>query len=168
MKTNKALWITCALIFAIAVSCADGPKAKTSGKTSAAHTRVSYTGVAVTGYSFDGSEGDPISLADAKQWAANYREKNPGSTEAHFFGAAIIKQILAERGCVGIRMYYTIDNHGQKQIVLVGTDANGNNLLPSSTPSAMASFSLFSDSAEENIVADVSWPCPSYCPPNGF
>jgi|GEM_PF-1906401 len=170
MKTNKVLWIACAVLFSIAVSCSDGAKTETPVKTIGG--KVSYSplnpGPAITDYSFNGTEGDPISLTDAKQWAANYRDKNPGSTQAHFFGSAIIKQILAEPGCVGIRMYYTIDNKGQKQIVLVGADADGNNLLPSpSSSSTLASFSLFSDSDIQNIVADVSWPCPTYCPPNG-
>src|SRR5882672_3838062 len=91
MKTNKVLWIPCAILFAVAVSCADRPNANTPVKATGAHSRVSYSPSGkgsglITDYNFDGTEGDPIALANAKQWAANYRDKNPGGTEAHFFG----------------------------------------------------------------------------------
>lgn len=157
MKTNKLISIASAALLAVTASCGDGPNAERPVKTNG--ERLSYSQVnsgtaTITGYSFDGSEGDPIALENAKQWAANYREKNPGDTEAHFFGSAIIKQILAEPGCVGIRMYYTIDDKGQKQIVLVGVTANGDNLLPASSQL---------DASDPNVVVDVSWPCPSYC-----
>ena len=166
MKTNNVLCIACAALFSIAVSCADRPATetpvkKTGGKLS--HSPL-HPGPVITGYSFDGTEGDPLSLMKAKQWAAHYRDKNQGSTQAHFFGSEIIKQILAEPGCVGIRMYYAIDDNGRKQILLVGANANGDNLLPS-TSSSFASFSLFSDPDDGNIIADFSWPCPSYCNP---
>ena len=169
MKKPKVRWAVSAILFAIAVSCGDGSHTKkTNGTKSSLVTNRSGQS-APSGYSFDGSEGDPIALEKARSWTANYREKNPGSTEAHFFGLAIIKQILAEPGCVGIRMYYAIDDNGQKKIVLVGADANGDNLLPSpSSGVSLASFSLFNDDSNQNIVADFSFPCPSYCnPPNG-
>jgi hypothetical protein len=159
MKTPNILLITYLLLFVVAISCGEGPNAESPVKTNAASGSLSYspvsTGAAITtGYSFDGTEGDPIALGIASQWAANYREKNPGDTEAHFFGAAIIKQILAEPGCVGIRMYYTIDDKGQKQIVLVGVNAKGSDLLPSSSQL---------DASDPYVVVDFSWPCPSYC-----
>ncbi len=159
MNKNRILWIAFTVLCAVAVSCGDGPNAETPVKTNGAPGTLSYSSTssgatATTDYRFDGSEGDPISLGNAKQWAANYRDKNPGSIEAHFFGSAIIKQILAESGCVGIRMYYTIDNNGQKQIVLVGATSNGSDLFP-----ATDQF----DPSDPNVVADVSWPCPPYC-----
>jgi hypothetical protein len=80
---------------------------------------------------FNGSEGGPIPLVIAKQWTANYRATiNPGETEAHYFGGDIIRRLLDEVGSVGIRMYYAIDDTGEKQLLLVGVDAEGNNLLP--------------------------------------
>lgn len=111
-------------------------------------------------YKFDGSEGKPIDLATAKAWAANYRATLPDpnkDTLAHFFGFTIIQKILAEPGCMGLRIYYGIDNLGKKQVMLVGADASGVNLLPT----AMAL-----DLNDENTIADVSFPCPSFCPPN--
>jgi hypothetical protein len=157
MKNSKVL--LSAILFALVISCGEGPNAEkpagingTGG--SLQNSSIAPGQAAVTGYSFDGSEGDPIALGTAQTWTSNYRGKNAGDTEAHFFGSAIIKQILAEAGCVGIRMYYAIDNNGQKQILLAGVNAKGEDILPASTQL---------DSSDPNIVADFSWPCPTYC-----
>ncbi|SRR5258708_37272351 len=106
-------------------------------------------------YSFDGTEGKPIDLATAKQWAANYRTKNPGATEAHFFGHDIVGRILAEATCLGIRVYYAIDDKGNRQLLVVGADSAGDNLLPSADGSG-------------NEIADYSYPCPTYCASNAL
>lgn len=109
-------------------------------------------------YTFDGSEGKPIDAATAQKWMANYKTslKEPNDTLAHFFGFSIIEQILGEPGCKGIRIYYGIDDAGKKQLLLIGADANGNNLWPDATAPA---------GGGGNIVADYSFPCPDYCPP---
>jgi hypothetical protein len=108
-------------------------------------------------YKFNGTEGKPIPQETAKQWSENYQKKNPGETKSHFFGRDIIEKILAEDGCMGIRIYYALDDNGQKQLLLVGADSEGNNLLPSEK----------SSSGDPNTIADVSFPCPSFCPPKG-
>ena len=113
----------------------------------------------ITNYAFDGTEGDPISRGTAKTWTANFKELNPGGTEAHFFGKDIIRQILAEEGCVGIRMYYALDDHQQRQIILVGVDAQGENLMPQGQTL---------DGTDSNLIGDASWPCPAFCSGDGF
>ncbi len=78
--------------------------------------------------SFTGHEDHSISLATAAAWTKNYRDKNSGATKGHFFGKDAINSILAQSGCVGIRLYYALDDAGAKQIILVGADANENDL----------------------------------------
>jgi hypothetical protein len=51
-------------------------------------------------------------------------------------------------------MYYALDDSGNRQILLVGVDAKGNDLLPSAG-------GRIADGG--NTVADMSWPCPTYC-----
>lgn len=106
---------------------------------------------------FDGSEGDPIDLETATRWAANYKAtlKNPDDIRAHFFGTEIIQQLLNESGCVGIRIYYALDDKGVKKLLLVGVDAAGEDLRPSEGATM---------GEGGNIVADFSFPCPDYCP----
>lgn len=79
---------------------------------------------------FTGHENHDIPLATASAWTANFRnsDPNPGKTIAHSFGKDAVSAILNQSGCVGIRMYYALDENGAKQIILTGVDAAGNDL----------------------------------------
>lgn len=92
---------------------------------------------------FNGTEGGEISLEQGAEMTARYRAENPNQTIAHFFGKDILEKLLARDESMGIRMYYGIDEDGAKQLVLVGVDANGNDLT--------------------DLVADISFPCPNAC-----
>jgi hypothetical protein len=106
---------------------------------------------------FNGSEGGPIPLSTAKIWTANYRATiKPGETEAHYFGGDIIRRLLDEDRSVGIRMYYAIDDTGNKQLLLVGVDEDGNNLLPEEGAAARSAD-------EDPIIGDQAFPCPPHC-----
>lgn len=95
---------------------------------------------------FNGSEGGEISLNTASAMTKLYREENPNTTRAHFFGKDIINRILAQENCMGIRIYYGIAENGVKELILVGADADENDML--------------------DLVADLSMPCPPTCSPN--
>lgn len=92
---------------------------------------------------FDGTEGGEITLTSAGVMTAQYRRDNPDQTLAHFFGKNIINEILDQEGCMGIRLYYGIDEEGNKQIVMVGADSEENDMT--------------------DLVADLSHPCPDTC-----
>lgn len=114
----------------------------------------------ITEPDFNGSEGDPIDLATALNWTAHYRETtDPDDIQAHFFGSEILQQLLNESGCVGIRVYYAVDDAGAKKLILVGVDSHGENLLPATGGKVEGGG---------NILADYSYPCPDYCPGNGL
>jgi len=93
--------------------------------------------------SFNGKEGGAITLKQGAALTAEYRRKNPGETIAHFFGREILQDLLNQEGCMGIRIYYGLDGDGNKELVLVGADANKNDLT--------------------DLVADLSLPCPNMC-----
>jgi hypothetical protein len=113
-----------------------------------------------TDYTLTGDEGDPIDLMTARKWVKSYQKNQPQQgTVAHFFGYQLISRILAEDGCVGIRMYYALDDQGNRQLILVGVDKKGNDLVPSS---------LTLNPTESRIVGDASFPCPSFCSPTEF
>ena len=92
---------------------------------------------------FNGTEGGAISLQDGASLTREYRKKNPNETKGHFFGKDILLQIINQEGCMGIRMYYGIGESGQKELVLVGADANEDDMT--------------------GLVADLSLPCPGLC-----
>lgn len=87
--------------------------------------------------------GEQITIEEAIEMTTAYREANPNKTKAHFFGKAILEQILNQDGCEGIRMYYGIDIDGEKQLVLVGVTEEGLDLM--------------------ELCVDRSYPCPDYC-----
>lgn len=93
---------------------------------------------------FTGNEGEEFPLETASEWTANYRAANPDSTKAHFFGNVILSKILAQTGCVGLRMYYALDDNGDKQMIVVGVDSDGEDQFM-------------------KVIAERSWPCPPYC-----
>ncbi len=98
--------------------------------------------------SFDGSEGSPISLQDGADWTANFRRQFPSwGCKAHFFGKEILNDILDQEGCVGIRMYYGINNLEENVLILVGAKANEDDMV-------------------NGIIADKSVKCPPFCGTN--
>lgn len=92
---------------------------------------------------FNGTEGGEISLETGADMTSRYRSANPGETLGHFFGKDILNEILSQEGCMGIRMYYGINADGAKELVLVGADANQDDMT--------------------QLVADISLPCPGLC-----
>ena len=78
---------------------------------------------------FTGNEDHDIPLADAAAMTKLYRSSVPaGSHKGGFFGKAAIESVLAQTNCVGIRYYHGIDSRGEPVIILVGVDANENDL----------------------------------------
>jgi hypothetical protein len=94
--------------------------------------------------SFNGREGEQVSLNDASSWTANYRNSGSGSINAHFFGKDHITSILQQDGCMGIRVYYGINDEGNQCLILVGTDGSENDI-------------------EEGYIAERGTICPPYC-----
>jgi len=95
---------------------------------------------------FDGTEGGEISLRLGADMTAAYRDQNSGARKAHFFGKDILNEILNQEGCMGIRMYYGLNSDDERELVLVGADANENDMT--------------------SLVADLSLPCPNTCDTN--
>ncbi|MEX8546248.1 MAG: hypothetical protein V5804_01485 [Mucilaginibacter sp.] len=113
--------------------------------------------------------GGPISLEKVRLWTSNYRKINDKTiTTSHFFGREVIVKLLKQRGCVGIRMHYALDDKGHRQLILSGVDEHGKDQLPNHTNN-----SLKEDGQPHTIMAeasangtgefsfyDQSWPCP--------
>ena len=78
---------------------------------------------------FTGHEDHDIDLTTASDWTANFRATAPvTATIAHFFGKDAIQAILDQDYCVGIRIYYAIDQNGDNQLIVCGAKANEDDL----------------------------------------
>jgi hypothetical protein len=95
---------------------------------------------------YTGQENHVISLDQAVKYVQNFKNfpRTP-AVKGGYFGRNIFEKMLSQAGCVGIRYYYGQDDNGASNIVLVGVDAGGNDMT-------------------SGIMADISWPCPPYCP----
>ncbi|RFP65176.1 hypothetical protein D0N36_09925 [Hymenobacter lapidiphilus] len=69
-------------------------------------------------------------LQQASAWTRNYRNQNLNGIKGHCLSAETLQGILSQPACVGVRAYYGLDDAGQPQLVLVGYDANDNDILP--------------------------------------
>ncbi len=95
--------------------------------------------------SFNGNEGEFITLKEGSEMTKRYRNTiQTGEVIGVFMGQEKIKQILAQNECVGIRFYFGIDDEGVQNLVLVGADADENDL-------------------SEGLIADQLKKCPPKC-----
>lgn len=97
---------------------------------------------------FNGKEAEVFPLDTAAEWTANYRAANPEGRRAHFFGKDIINSIIAQTGCMGIRVYYALDEDGVQQMIMVGVNAEENDMF-------------------NGVIAERALPCPTYCSGGG-
>ncbi len=99
-----------------------------------------------------------ISKAKAKKWANKFKSQGNGASSAMFTKAAVMS-ILGQSGCEGLRIYNGYDEENPSfnyTMFLVGTTADGTNLLPVSDDSTTEQYSIEDDAQ----------PCPPNCPPN--
>ncbi len=92
---------------------------------------------------FNGEEGGEITKEAGGALTKEYRRLNPGDRKGHFFGKDILNEILDQTGCMGIRMYYGVDDNGDKELVIVGADTNEDDMM--------------------DLVGDLNVPCPNAC-----
>lgn len=92
---------------------------------------------------FNGSEGDPITLAQGAEMTQRFRNNFPNLARGRFFGKDLLQQILNQSGCKGIRFYFAQNASNQLELVICGADQNENDML--------------------NLIGDVSVVCPPTC-----
>ena len=108
-----------------------------------------FTNLKIEIMAFNGSEAEKFPLEEAAKWTKRFRNTVPeGSTIAHFFGRDILLEILAQEGCMGIRVYYALDEENKRQLIAVGADANENDMF-------------------NGIIAEKTRACPPFCDGNG-
>lgn len=93
---------------------------------------------------FTGDEGETVTLDEAKSFTANYRNANSGAIKAHTVGKNKLNSILNQTGCVGVKMYYGLDEDEAKCLVLVGVKEDGTDMT-------------------SGVIVERNPPCPPYC-----
>ncbi|MFL5787338.1 MAG: hypothetical protein ACJ748_04750 [Flavisolibacter sp.] len=109
-----------------------------------------------------------IPLNQAIQMVASYRSlkddllkgvlaNQVNLPNAESFNRDIFDQILKQTGCTGIRVYYSFDPQLQLRLVIVGTDASGNDILPSDATAV---------NSNSGTVGEAGSICPPACAPS--
>lgn len=88
-----------------------------------------------------------ITVETAQKYIANFK-KSSAATIIKISGGALLRgvldSILAQKGCVALRMYYAQKDDASFTLVCVGVNAAG-------------------DDMADGIIAEDLWPCPPYC-----
>jgi len=91
----------------------------------------------------DGTEGEQITIEEAAEMTAKYRIAHPNEIKGHYIGKNLIKTISSQEECMGIRIYHGLNVDGSREVILVGVNEDGNDML--------------------EIIVDRSSPCPNMC-----
>ena len=114
-------------------------------------------------------ESQRIRVFDAVRLTQRYRKAAPASEHGGFFWAEGIRQILEQPECVGLRYYHGLDSDGHYQIVLVGVDGDGKDIVEikvrrgSQEGEKRAAAALAPTGGNDAVVLDMHWPCPFFC-----
>lgn len=102
--------------------------------------------------------GEDIGFEKGAKMVKTSYDQNSDDVMAHFIGRDIIEGILAQPNVTGLRMFHAQNELGLRQIVVVGTDATGKNIVD---------YTTVSDNGEmiknKGIVAGGMRNCPPYC-----
>lgn len=86
-----------------------------------------------------------ITLPEAAEQARRQRSRRPSEVgDIGAFNAKAVRALLDQPGCVGMRYYRGRNAKGERSLVLVGVDAEGNDMV-------------------DGVVLDDIYPCPPYC-----
>ncbi len=113
------------------------------------------------------AKGEKISKAKAKKWVNNYKkehEKDKNYLSSMLFNKKIVMDMLNEDKCEGLRIYNAMDDEGKLHFVLVGTDANGDNILPPTDE--YVAKTILDSAGGDPILIDDGVRCPPICPPD--
>lgn len=108
----------------------------------------------------------------------NFRKKYPEEeTFGHVFDKNYLEQILNQPTCNGIRIYYALDEHDKRELIIMGIDSENNDIIHFTLPdnkinepsqlkfaAGLSSKSLFKPTGgEEHALYTPSMPCPDLC-----
>lgn len=93
--------------------------------------------------SFNGNEGEEVTLQEGAEYAGRYRSANPDAVKGVFFGRTHIERILTQGDCKGLRFYFAKTDAGNPTLVMVGADSAENDLL--------------------DVIIEMAKPCPDRC-----
>ena len=93
--------------------------------------------------------GEEIGFELGAQMISSYRQANSSDVISYYVGRNILEQILAQPGCVGIKFYNAYNEIGEKTLVYVGINKDGNDMINITSINAQGQLD-----SQKGIVAD--------------
>lgn len=93
--------------------------------------------------------GENIGQELGAKMVKDFQDSFPNENQWHFVGRTIMEEIMNQPNCAGIRFYNGLDEEGQKTLVLVGIDKEGQIISEYSTISTNGKINKI-----QGIVAD--------------
>ena len=125
MNHRSLLYVTTALIFVFSCQKKTGVEATINntfssikGSTTSATTTLSTDGVEVQPF-FHKGVGRAIGKDTAKRWINNFIQKN-GTKKDYTITSTSLQQILSQPNCIGLCLYYGVDDAGKVHILPIG------------------------------------------------
>jgi len=115
-----------------------------------------------------------VSQDQVKKLTSHYEKKKDSILKKKFHGKAILPtcetfdrrafdQLLSQDGCVGIRIYFGMDEESNVKLIVVGVNEKDHDMVGSN--SKMKAIKS-DDKTEESVFAfSNALRCPPYCPP---
>lgn len=95
-----------------------------------------------------GPRDHTMALAMAATYTKRHRGALTGPVKdgdhGHAFHADQVLTLLQQKGCVALRIYYGLDDKGNRAPILVGVDGDGKDLTG-------------------GVLLEMAWPCPPWC-----
>ena len=115
-----------------------------------------------------------ISLDRLKELTTHYEKNKTKILKDEFHGngtlptcetfeRAAFDQLLAQEGCVGIRIYYGMDEESNVKLVAVAVDKNDQDILNSN--SNLKKVQAYETTEEPMLALSDGLRCPPFCPP---
>ena len=122
-----------------------------------------------------------ISLEEAARLTGNFRKQKESLIAREFGGKNVLPicetfprdafdKLLSQQGCVGVRVYFGMDEENQVRLVVVGVDKEGRDMLASSSPVSNNKLRIASTESggyegDDNVIIENGARCPEICPP---
>jgi len=90
-----------------------------------------------------------IELEAARDLINRHKRQNTTGRTSVVTTRVPLDRMLAQEGCVGVRMYFAMNPDGTPTIVMVGVDKDFNDL-------------------DQGVISDRMFPCPDWCPMNSM
>ncbi len=108
-----------------------------------------------------------ISLATAAEMTRTFRANRESILQPAYQGLNLlpicetfdreaIDQLLVQDGCSGVRIYYGMDENMLLHAVVVGVDADGEDMVNNSVSASLA--------ADDDVILENGGRCPDICP----